>query len=159
MRTLYSVGTVVFSVMDEFVQENPALVKSVVAFVGVLGAATVGMTAYAAISKVVKALDMAAMFTNPVFAAIAGVAALTAIVVAVANAEKDAEQETRALTAASRAQYEELQELNAEYEAAKENYGETSDEALLLRYEVEELTASYEANKQTLEELLPRTTL
>lgn len=154
MRTLYSVGTDVFGVMDEFVQENPALVKSVAAFVGVLGAATVGMTAYAAISKVVKALDMAAMFTNPVFAAIAGVAALTAIVVAVANAEKDAEQETRTLTAASRAQYEELQELNAEYEAAKENYGETSDEALLLRYEVEELTASYEANKQTLEELI-----
>lgn len=56
------------------------------------------------------------------------------------------------MTAVTRAQYYELQSLNEEYERACEQYGETSDEALRLQYQVDDLSAAFEANRQTVEE-------
>ena len=57
LRDAYDAGTDVLNVLGEFVQENPALVKGVVTFTGVVGGATVALTAYAAISKVIKAVS------------------------------------------------------------------------------------------------------
>jgi hypothetical protein len=62
-----------------------------------------------------------------------GVAALTAGLVALSEAFKVQTDESWELTAASRAQYKELQELNAEYKHASETYGETSYEAQQLK--------------------------
>lgn len=156
MEKLYGVGTKCFDLLNGFVQEHPALVKAVAAFVGVVAVATAGLTAYAAIAKVVAALNLASLFVTaaPIMLAVGAVAALTAGIVALASAESEEEKELRSLTAASRAQHTQLQDLTAQYEQAKETYGETSDEALALRYEVDQLTESYESNKKTLEEFV-----
>lgn len=156
MEKLYGVGTKCFDLLNGFVQEHPALVKAVAAFVGAVAVATAGLTAYAAIAKVVAALNLASLFVTaaPIMLAVGAVAALTAGIVALASAESEEEKELRSLTAASRAQHTQLQDLTAQYEQAKETYGETSDEALALRYEVDQLTESYESNKKTLEEFV-----
>ena len=106
LRDAYDAGTDVLNVLGEFVQENPALVKGVATFTGVVGGATVALTAYAAISKVIKALDMATMFggaVGPIMLGVTAVAALTAGIVALSDASKDdAVPSVRELTAAAR---------------------------------------------------------
>ena len=106
LRDAYDAGTDVLNVLGEFVQENPALVKGVVTFTGVVGGATVALTAYAAIYKVIKALDMATMFggaVGPIMLGVTAVAALTAGIVALSDASKDdAVPSVRELTEAAR---------------------------------------------------------
>ena len=106
LRDAYDAGTDVLNVLGEFVQENPALVKGVATFTGVVGGATVALTAYAAISKVIKALDMATMFggaVGPIMLGVTAVAALTAGIVALSDASKDdAVPSIRELTEAAR---------------------------------------------------------
>jgi TP901 family phage tail tape measure protein len=106
LRDAYDAGTDVLNVLSEFVQENPALVKGVATFTGVVGGATVALTAYAAISKVIKALDMATMFggaVGPIMLGVTAVAALTAGIVALSDASKDdAVPSVRELTEAAR---------------------------------------------------------
>lgn len=106
LRDAYDAGTDVLNVLGEFVQENPALVKGVATFTGVVGGATVALTAYAAISKVIKALDMATMFggaVGPIMLGVTAVGALTAGIVALSDASKDdAVPSVRELTEAAR---------------------------------------------------------
>ena len=106
LRDAYDAGTDVLNVLGEFVQENPALVKGVATFTGVVVGATVALTAYAAISKVIKALDMATMFggaVGPIMLGVTAVAALTAGIVALSDASKDdAVPSVRELTEAAR---------------------------------------------------------
>lgn len=106
LRDAYDAGTDVLNVLGEFVQENSALVKGVATFTGVVGGATVALTAYAAISKVIKALDMATMFggaVGPIMLGVTAVAALTAGIVALSDASKDdAVPSVRELTEAAR---------------------------------------------------------
>ena len=65
MRDLYKVGTDVFTGVDQFVQDSPGVVGAVTGVVGSVAALTAGITAYTAVTKVAKALDLAAMFTGP----------------------------------------------------------------------------------------------
>lgn len=106
LRDAYDAGTDVLNVLGEFVQENPALVKGVATFTGVVGGATVALTAYAAISKVIKALDIATIFggmAGPIMLGVTAVAALTAGIVALSDASKDdAVPSVRELTEAAR---------------------------------------------------------
>ena len=106
LRDVYDAGTDVLNVLGAFVQENPALVKGVATFTGVVGGATVALTAYAAISKVIKALDMATLFAGPAGAIMLGVtavAALAAGIVALSEASKnDGVPSVRELTEAAR---------------------------------------------------------
>lgn len=106
LRDAYDAGTDVLNVLGEFVQENPALVKGVATFTGVVGGATVALTAYAAISKVIKALDIATTFggmAGPIMLGVTAVAALTAGIVALSDASKDdAVPSVRELTEAAR---------------------------------------------------------
>lgn len=93
MRNLYDIGTDVLSGTSEFIGQHPTLVKAVTAFVGVLGMATAGMTAYAAASKVVQSLELGSLFTTgaPVMIAIAGAAALATAIVGIADAYNEAQ--------------------------------------------------------------------
>lgn len=155
LRELAELGTDVFTAMDGFVQENPALVKGGMVLVGTLGALTAGVVGLSAATKVFKVLDLATLLTGPagvVVGVVAGIAALTAAVVALNEAAKDSLDESWELTAASREQYEQLQELNSEYDQAVELYGENSYEAQQLRWQIEELNTAYENGKQTFEE-------
>ena len=91
MTGLFDVGTDLMNGASDFISTNPALVSSVTAFVGVLGTATAGMTAYATISKVVKALNLSSVFTNPLMWGVAGAAALVGGIVGVVDAYEDAQ--------------------------------------------------------------------
>ena len=106
LRDAYDAGTDVLNVLSEFVQENPALVKGVATFTGVVGGATVALTAYAAISKVIKALDIATTFggmAGPIMLGVTAVAALAGGIVAMADAAEDrAAPSVKELTEAAR---------------------------------------------------------
>lgn len=119
MRGLYQVGADVLGVLDGFVQEHPALLKAVTAFTAVVGAATVGLTAYAAVTKVVQALDLVALFTGPaapVIALVGGIAALTAAVAAFVTAANEGVPSVKELTQAARHMNEAIEEADAAYE-------------------------------------------
>ncbi len=96
----------------------------------------------------------AAMMANPIGLIIAAVAALTVGVIAMTTAMNKANDPSTKLTETTRKQKAELEQLNAEYEEACTVYGETSEEASRLRYEMEDLEAAIEANGQTVEEFV-----
>jgi len=157
LKEMYSTTTDVLSNITEFVQQNPEMVKAVTAFIGVIGAAVAGLTAYVAISKI--AAVASAAFTaaipgvNVIMAVVAGIAALTAGIVAYADSVDTGEEEIQELTAASRAQYYQLQDMREEYEQVSSAMGETSAEAQLLKSKLDDATESYKENRLTSEEL------
>lgn len=143
--------------VGEFLQEHPAVTKAITAIGVGLGVVVAGFALYAAGMAVATAAT--ALFGTTLSAAIwpitaiaAAIAAVTAAALFLVDAFQEDLGEVEGLTATTREQYYELQDLNAEYEEACEKYGETSEEALRLKYQVDDLTASYEANKQTVEE-------
>lgn len=143
--------------VGEFLQEHPAVTKAITAIGVGLGVVVAGFALYAAGTAAATAVT--ALFGTTLSAAIwpitaiaAAIAAVTAAALFLVDAFQEDLGEVEGLTATTREQYYELQDLNAEYEEACEKYGETSEEALRLKYQVEDLTAAYEANKQTVEE-------
>lgn len=143
--------------VGEFLQEHPAVTKAITAIGVGLGVVVAGFALYAAGTAVATAAT--ALFgttlsaaIRPITAIAVAIAAVTAAALFLVDAFQEDLGEVEGLTATTREQYYELQDLNAEYEEACEKYGETSEEALRLKYQVDDLTASYEANKQTVEE-------
>ena len=120
LRDAYDAGTDVLNVLGEFVQENPALVKGVATFTGVVGGATVALTAYAAISKVIKALDIATTFggmAGPIMLGVTAVAALAGGIVAMADAAEDrAAPSVKELTEAARDMNEALTDAKSSFD-------------------------------------------
>ncbi len=157
LRELSETGTDILNWVNTFVQENPSLIKGVTVTAGAFSAATVAITGVTAAIRVANAA--AAIFTGtmgvavgPVLAVVAAGSALIGVAYAIGDACKVTADESYELTAASREQYEQLQELNDEYERTAEQFGETSYEAQSLRWQIDDLTASYESGKQTFEE-------
>lgn len=143
--------------VGEFLQENPVITKIITALgvglgvvaVAIAGVAVASLTTIPAVAALGTAISAAIW---PITAIAAAIAAVTAAALFLVDAFQEDLGEVEGLTATTREQYYELQDLNAEYEEACEKYGETSEEALRLKYQVDDLTASYEANKQTVEE-------
>lgn len=143
--------------VGEFLQEHPTVTKGITAIGVGLGVVVAGFALYAAGTAAATAVT--ALFgttlsaaIRPITAIAAAIAAVTAAALFLVDAFQEDLGEVEGLTATTREQYYELQDLNAEYEEACEKYGETSEEALRLKYQVDDLTAAYEANKQTVEE-------
>ena len=141
----------------DFLNEHPAVTKAITAIGVGLGVAVVAIAAVSVAS--LTAIPAVAALGATISAAIwpitliaAAVAAVVGVVMLLASAFSAAEDETAGMTATTRAQYYELQDLNAEYEEACEKYGETSEEASRLKYQVDDLSAAFEANRQTVEE-------
>lgn len=141
----------------DFLNQHPAVTKAITAIGVGLGVAVVAIAAVSVAS--LTAIPAVAAFGATLSAAIwpitliaAAVAAVVGAVLLLASVFSAAEDETAGMTAATRAQYYELQDLNAEYEEACEKYGETSEEALRLKYQVDDLSSAFEANRQTVEE-------
>lgn len=140
-----------------FLNKHPAVTKAITAIgvgitvvVGGFALYTAGTAAATAATALFGTTLSVAIW--PITAIAAGVAAVTAAVLFLVDAFQEDMGATEGMTAVTRAQYYELQDLNAEYERACEQYGETSEEALRLKYEVDDLSEAFEANRQTVEE-------
>lgn len=93
MKGLVGVSAEVMDGAADFVAQNPAVVKSVTAFVGVIGLATTGITAYATAAKVAKSIELASLFTTagPIMLAVGAAAALTGGIIGIADAYEEAQ--------------------------------------------------------------------
>lgn len=150
--------------VGDFLNDHPLVVKAVTAIGVVLGTVAVafaGVSAAVGIYNAVTAISTAVTATFgvtlsaaiwPITLIAAGIAAVVVVVSELVDIFGSANDEVEGMTATTKAQYYELQDLNAEYEEACATYGETSEEASRLKYQMDDLTASYEANAQTLEE-------
>lgn len=158
LAELYELNTNVLVTVADFVEANPAVVKGVTTTAAALGSVIAALTAYTAISRVAAAATTLIAASIPGVNVIMGmsvaVAALAGAVVALGEASKTKADEVRKLTAVSRDQYKQLQELSAEHERAIELYGENSEQAKQLRWRMEDLTEEYESGKQTVEEFV-----
>ena len=120
MRNLYSLGTDLFDLLNSFVKEHPALVKAAAAFVAVLGAVVVGLTAFVAITKVV--IPLMGLLTasipgvNIIMGVAAGVAAVTAAVVGFVSAADEGVPSVKELTEAARGMREAMDDAKATYD-------------------------------------------
>lgn len=145
------------SKLGDFLAEHPKLTKAIAAVgtgLGVAGAALAGVVTVVnvAIPALTAFGTAATAALGPIGLLAVGIAAVSAAVVTYQATSEDAENATEGLTAASTQQYEELQSLQGEYENAVETYGQNSEEALRLKYQVDDLTDSYNSSKQTVED-------
>lgn len=147
--------------VTEFVEKHPAITALLTGVAVGLGAVTLGITAYTAVTKI--ATVASAAFGTAVNAAIwpltlaaAAIAGVTAAVIYFADEADDMERVMDTLTASSQEQYEELQALEAEYQALVDAGEADTVAAYQLKNEIDELTESFEANKETIGDLAER---
>lgn len=138
----------------DFLNEHPGVTKAITAIGVGLGVVVVAIAAVsvASLTAIPAVAALGATISAAIWPITLIVAAVVGVVMLLASAFSAAEDETAGMTATTRAQYYELQDLNAEYEEACEKYGETSEEASRLKYQVDDLSAAFEANRQTVEE-------
>ena len=156
LADLYGMAAKVLSGINTFLQKNPALIKGLTAAIGVIGLVVGGITAYTAAAKLAAiasaALTAAIPGLNIILGVAAGVAVLTGAIVAISAATREAESEAASLTATSREQYYQLQDLREEYDAVCAAQGEYSADAQLLKRRLDEETQAFEDSKMTAEE-------
>jgi len=144
--------------VGNFLQEHPKVTKAITAIgvglgvvvVGIAGVAFATSSAIPAIISFGTALNTALGPIGWVSLAITGIVAAGAALVAMMN---DTEDATLEMTATTRSQYYQLQDLNEQYDEACKKYGETSEEASSLKYQIDTLSESLEENGKTVEEL------
>lgn len=142
-----------------FLNNHPVITKMIVSAAISLGTLTAAFAASTFAAKVaVPALTEFGIALNSALGPIGWIPlAITGISIAVTaftQMTAAAEDGMADMTAATRAQYDRLQMLNEEYETACDHYGKTSEEALLLKNQMNELSAEFEANRQTVEEFV-----
>ena len=158
MRGLTQLGTEILTEINEFCEQNPAVVKGIMAVVAGIGAIVaiyaaykVAVTALAAAKKILAA-SMAA--TNAQMLIFAGVAVgVIAALAVIRELCKEAAFEEQTLTTATQEQQNAVTDLTAQYEDACAMYGETSDQARALKYDLDEATAAVEAQSFSVSEL------
>lgn len=148
----------------QFLSEHPAVTKGLAATGVALGAVAVafaGVSAavgvYTAVTTVSTAVTKAfgISLSTAIWPLTLIVGAIGLLAAGISSLTQDYDEfngETAGMTAVTREQYYELQDLNAEYEEACRKYGENSEEASRLKYQVDDLSAAFEANRQTVEE-------
>ncbi len=150
----------------DFLNKHPIVAQKITEIGASIGCLVIAFAAVSAAVGIYKAVMLVAEGVTtlfgvslstaiwPITLVVAGITAVVAIVAALVDHYNAAEDETAGMTAATRAQYYELQNLNEEYDKACEKHGETSREALELKYQVDELTEAYNADRQTMEEFI-----
>lgn len=143
----------------ELINKHPAISAVLVGVTVGIGAVTLGLTAYCAATSI--ATTITATFGATLSAAIwpltlvaVGVAAVTAAVIYMANAEDEAEKAQASLTSSSQEMADELENLQEQYEALEEAGEADTVEAYQLKNQIDELTEAFENNKETIGDLL-----
>ena len=143
--------------MSDFVDEYPAVVAAISAIAVGVGGFTGALAAYnlaTTAAKFVTEAFTATLAANPYVLAAAGIVAVTAAAVTLTGVLITQSDEYEGMTATCRDQYDELQRLNDQYNAACEQYGENSDAANSLRYQLDQLNDEFETNRQTVKEFV-----
>lgn len=157
LTQVYEGFTGVFAGMSDFVDEYPAVVAAISAIAVGVGGFTGALAAYnlaTTAAKFVTEAFTATLAANPYVLAAAGIVAVTAAAVTLTGVLITQSDEYEGMTATCRDQYDELQRLNDQYNAACEQYGENSDAANGLRYQLDQLNDEFEANRQTVKEFV-----
>lgn len=157
LTQVYEGFTNVFAGMSDFVDEHPAVVAAISAITVGVGGFTGALAAYnlaTTAAKFVTEAFTATLAANPYVLAAAGIVAVTAAAVTLTGVLIAQSDEYEGMTATCRDQYDELQRLNDQYNAACEQYGENSDAANSLRYQLDQLNDEFEANRQTVKEFV-----
>lgn len=157
LTQVYEGFTGVFAGMSDFVGEYPAVVAAISAIAVGVGGFTGALAAYnlaTTAAKFVTEAFTATLAANPYVLAAAGIVAVTAAAVTLTGVLITQSDEYEGMTATCRDQYDELQRLNDQYNAACEQYGENSDAANSLRYQLDQLNDEFETNRQTVKEFV-----
>jgi TP901 family phage tail tape measure protein len=157
LTQVYEGFTGVFAGMSDFVDEHPAVVAAISAIAVGVGGFTGALAAYnlaTTAAKFVTEAFTATLAANPYVLAAAGIVAVTAAAVTLTGVLITQSDEYEGMTATCRDQYDELQRLNDQYNAACEQYGENSDAANSLRYQLDQLNDEFETNRQTVKEFV-----
>lgn len=157
LTQVYEGFTGVFAGMSDFVDEHPAVVAAISAIAVGVGGFTGALAAYnlaTTAAKFVTEAFTATLAANPYVLAAAGIVAVTAAAVTLTGVLIAQSDEYEGMTATCRDQYDELQRLNDQYNAACEQYGENSDAANSLRYQLDQLNDEFETNRQTVKEFV-----
>lgn len=157
LTQVYEGFTNVFAGMSDFVDEHPAVVAAISAIAVGVGGFTGALAAYnitTTAAKFVTEAFTATLAANPFVLAAAGIVAVTAAAVTLTGVLITQSDEYEGMTATCRDQYDELQNLNDQYNAACEQYGENSEAANSLRYQLDQLNDEFEANRQTVKEFV-----
>lgn len=157
LTQVYEGFTNVFAGMSDFVDEHPAVVAAISAIAVGVGGFTGALAVYnlaTTAAKFVTEAFTATLAANPYVLAAAGIVAVTAAAVTLTGVLITQSDEYEGMTATCRDQYDELQRLNDQYNAACEQYGENSDAANSLRYQLDQLNDEFETNRQTVKEFV-----
>lgn len=125
LRELTQLKTELLNGMNDFIIENPALAKGIMAAGGAFGFMGTAIVGVNAAMKAFQALKLAALFTTagPFLAAAAGIAGVAAAAFGLNEALRDGGPAVRELTEAAR-------EMNKAMEEAKADYEDTAVEIL-----------------------------
>lgn len=152
MRSLYKVGTDVFSGIDKFVQENPGVVKGIAAAALVIGGVTAAVTAYTAAVKIAAAATALVPGAGQIMAITAAVAGVVGVVTALATAADDSVPSMKELTEAARDMQEAMDEAGAAYEETAGKTLATAEAAGMYIDKLEELEAHQGENARESQE-------
>ena len=191
LRGLAQVGTEVLSGINQFVEQNPGIVKGIMLVGAGIGTVVAGYTAFTTVKKVANALDaLGITLTATKTAGLAGMtlaqqanaittavatkahiawnmvvsalpmigltAAIAAATIAISmwrEACKREALETQTLNNATDEQIGKVDSLTSAYDEAVNKYGETSNQARALKYDLDEATAAVEAQSFSVKEL------
>ncbi|MBD5112688.1 MAG: phage tail tape measure protein [Ruminococcaceae bacterium] len=158
MRGLTQLGTEILTGINEFCEQNPAVVKGIMAVVAGIGAIVAIYAAYkaakVALAAAEKILAASMTATNAQMLIFAGVAVgVIAALAVIRELCKEAAFEEQTLTTATQEQQNAVTDLTAQYEDACAMYGETSDQARALKYDLDEATAAVESQSFSVSEL------
>ncbi len=152
-------GTEILNALTDYVEENPEVVAAVASITGAVAvfsgtlATVIGVTKLATLA--VEAFSAASIgLTGGIGLAVAAVAGLATGAVLLHDIIKANIEQEDDYTYSTRKQAEEIETLTARYEEAVHKYGETSEEALRLKYRIEELNDAYESSKMTVDQVI-----
>lgn len=128
MRTLYQLGEDIGDGLNEFVQEHPALMKALAAFVAIVAVATSGVLAFGAAVKLAAALKLGALFATagPLMLGVAAFGALTTAVVGFVSAANEGIPSVKELTDVARGLRDALEDADKSYQASATDIAATA---------------------------------
>ena len=150
LRGLAEIATDVLTGANEFIQENPALVKGLMASAGAVGAGVVALTGVAAVTKglipLMAALTAATPGVNIIVGVTAAVAGVVGVVTALTTAANAGVPSVKELTEAARDMREAMDEAGASFEETASQTLATAEVAGMYIDKLEEIEAATDGN-------------